>query len=75
MKEFLALRPRTYSYLMDDDREVEISKGTKNCVIKRDLMFENYTDCLRNDKIILNHSKDLKAIITKCTQKKLIRSH
>ena len=31
MKE---LRPKTYSYLMDDDSEVKKSKGTNKCVIK-----------------------------------------
>ena len=30
MKEFCALRPKTYSYLMDDDIKVKKSKGTKN---------------------------------------------
>ena len=29
------------------------AKGTKKCVIKRKLMFENYRDCLVNDKFIL----------------------
>ena len=29
------------------------AKGTKKCVIKRRLMFENYKDCLFNDKTIL----------------------
>ena len=53
MKEFCALRAKTYSYLMDDDSEVKKSKGTKKCVIKREIMFENYTDCLFDDKIIL----------------------
>ena len=38
---------------MDDDSEVKKSKGTKKCVIKKEIMFENYTDCLFNDKIIL----------------------
>ena len=38
---------------MGDDREVKKSKGTKKCVIKGGTMFENYTDCLFNDKIIL----------------------
>ena len=38
---------------MDDNSEVKISKGTKNCVIKLKTMFENYTDCFFNDKIIL----------------------
>ena len=38
---------------MDDDSEHKKAKGTKKCVIKRRLMFENYTDCLFNDKTIL----------------------
>ena len=75
MKEFWALRAKTYSYLMGDDSKVEKSKGTKNCVIKREIMFENYTDCLFNDKIMLKLQQRFKTIITKCTQKKLIRSH
>ena len=53
MKEFCALRAKTYSYLMDDNSEVKKSKGTKKWVIKRELMFENYKDCLFSDKIIL----------------------
>ena len=72
MKEFCALRTKTYSYLMYDDSEVKKSKETKKCVIERKIMFENYTDCLFNDKIIINRNKDLEAIMTKCTQKKLI---
>ena len=50
MKEFVALSAKTYSYLMDDYSEHKKAKVTKKCVIKRRLMFENYTDCLFNDK-------------------------
>ena len=28
--EFVALRPKTYSYLTDDDKNVKKAKGTKN---------------------------------------------
>ena len=61
MKEFCALRAKTYSYLMDDNSEVKKSKGTKKCVIKRELMFENYKDCLSNDKIILKSQQRFKS--------------
>ena len=61
MKEFCALRAKTYSYLMDDNSEVKKSKGTKKCVIKRELMFENYKDCLFNDKIILKSQQRFKS--------------
>ena len=53
MKEFCALRAKTYTYLMDDDSEKKKAKGIKKCVIKRRLMFENYKDSLFNNKTIL----------------------
>ena len=61
MNEFCALKPKTYSYLMDDDGEVKKSKETKKCVIKRELVFENYTDCICNDKIILKSQQRFKS--------------
>ena len=33
MTEFVALRPKTYSYLMDDGKHDKKAKGTKKCVI------------------------------------------
>ena len=50
--EVVALRPKTWAYLIDDGSEHKRAKRTKMCVIKRRLMFENYKDCLFNDKII-----------------------
>ena len=53
IKEFCALRTKTYLYLMDDDIKTKKTKGVKRCVIKRRLMFENYKDSLFNNKTIL----------------------
>ena len=53
MKGFCALRTKAYEYLMDDDSEKKKAKGTKKCVIKRRLKFNDYKDCLFNDKTIL----------------------
>ena len=53
MKEFCALRTKAYEYLMDDDSEKKKAKGTKKCVLKRRLKFNDYKDCLFNDKTIL----------------------
>ena len=33
--EFAALRPKTYSYLMDDGNSDKKAKGTNKCVIKK----------------------------------------
>ena len=35
MTEFAALRPKTYSYSMDDCNSDKKAKGTKKCVIKK----------------------------------------
>ena len=61
IKEFCALRAKTYSYLMDDYSEVKKSKGTKRCVIKRGLMFKNYKDCLFNGGVILKSQQRFKS--------------
>ena len=49
MTEFVALRPKTYTYLMDDDNTAKKSKGTKKCVIKGILKFNDYKKCLMNN--------------------------
>ena len=49
MTEFVALRPKSYSYLMDDGRNDGKAKGTKKCVIKRRLKFNDCKDCLLNN--------------------------
>ena len=61
MKEFCAIRAKTHLYLMDDNSAVKKSKGTKKCVRKRKTMFENYADCVFNDKIILKLQQRFKS--------------
>ena len=60
MKEFVALRAKTYAYLTDDE-EKKKAKGTKKYVIKRELMFENYKDCLFNGEVILRSQQRFKS--------------
>ena len=40
--EFVTLRPKTYSYLTDDGKEDKKAKGTKKCVIKKMITFNDY---------------------------------
>ena len=51
--EFVTLRPKTYLYLTDDSKEDKKAKGTKKCVIKRMIKFNDYKNCLLKDKVIL----------------------
>ena len=46
---------------MEDGSEHKKAKGTKKCVIKRELMFENYKDSLFNNKIILKSQQRFKS--------------
>ena len=59
--EFVALRPKTYSCLTDDCKEDKKAKGTKNCVIKTELKFNNYKDCLLNNKVVLKSQQRFKS--------------
>ena len=51
MTKSVGLRGKTYSYLIDDGSEDRIAKGTKICVIKRKIKFENYTNCLEASQL------------------------
>ena len=72
MTEVVALRPKTYAYFIDvyddDDDDYEKSKiinkkarGTKKYVIKQKLMFENYKDCLFNNKTVYRSQERFKS--------------
>ena len=72
MKEFVALRAKTKTYWINgynnnnnnyDEKKIinKKAKGTKKCVIKRRLMFENFTDSLFNDKTILQSQQRFKS--------------
>ena len=61
MTEVVALRPKTYAYLIDDGSEHKKAKGTKKCVIKRKLMFQNFEDCLINNKNIYRSQQRFKS--------------
>ena len=56
--EFVALTPKTYSYLTDDCEEDKKAKGTKKCVIKRRLKFNVYKDCLLDNQIALKSQQN-----------------
>ena len=61
MTKLCAIRAKTYSFLIDDftDDDYEKNrivnkkaKGTKKCVVKREILFNNYLDSLFKNKIL-----------------------
>ena len=61
MKVFIGLRPKCYLYLTDDGKIDKKAKGTKKCVIKKEIMFNNYVECLKEKKKILKKQQRFKA--------------
>ena len=59
--EFVTLRPKTYSYLADDCKENKKAKGTKKCVIKRMIKFNDHKNCLLKDEVMLKLQQRFKS--------------
>ena len=60
MTEFAAIRPKTYSYVMDDGNSDRKAKRKKIWAKKRRLKFNDFKDCLLNNEIILKSQQRLK---------------
>ena len=68
--KFVALRAKTYSFLIDeytdDDYEKnnivnKKAKGTKKCVNKREILFNNYIDSLFENEVLLRSQHRFKS--------------
>ena len=51
--EFITLRPKAYSFITDNGKEDKKAKGTKKCIIKKMIKFNDYKKCLLDDEVIL----------------------
>ena len=59
--EFAALRPKTYSNLTDDCKEDKKAKGTKKCMIKIMIKFNDFKNCLLNGEAVLKSQQRFKS--------------
>ena len=53
MTEFCAVSAKAHACKLDNDTETKKAKGTKKCIVKREIIFKNYMDSLFNDDIIV----------------------
>ena len=60
IREVVALRPEAYAYLDDYGNEYKKSKGTKRCVIRQKLIFQNSKNCLFKNKIVYRSQERFK---------------
>ena len=63
---FVGLRPKIYSFKIEEDREVKKCKGVKKNVVKKTMDFDDYVKCLfsgekemRSMKIIRSEKHDI----------------
>ena len=61
MTKFVAPRAKNYSYSMDDDSEAKKTKGTKKCATNRMLKFNDYKNCVLNNKVVLKSQQRFKS--------------
>ena len=59
--EFVALKPKSYTYLADDGGGDKKAKGTKKCLIKRRLKFGYNKGFLLNKEIVLKSQQRFKS--------------
>ena len=63
--EFVALRPKAYSYITNDfiemKKAMKKAKGTKKCVINKMLRFEDYKKCLFSNGKVLKSQQRFKS--------------
>ena len=61
MAKIVALRAKTYSFLINEYKDEDYeknkivnkkAKGTKKCVVKRENLFNNYLDSLFKNKVL-----------------------
>ena len=59
--EFVALRPKAYSYITYNFIEMKKAKGTKKCVVNKMLRFEYYKKCLFDNGKVLKSQQRFKS--------------
>ena len=59
--EFVALRPKAYSYVTNNFIEMKKAKGTKKCVVNKMLRFEDYKKCLFDNGKVLKSQQRFKS--------------
>ena len=59
--EFVALRPKAYSYITNDFTELKKAKGTRKCVVKKMLRFSDYKNYFFSNGKVLKSQQRFKS--------------
>ena len=58
--EFVALRPKAYSYKTEDNVELKKAKRTKKCIVNKMLNLNDYKNCLLHNRKVLRSQQRFK---------------
>ena len=61
MTNFFGVRSKAYAYLIYKFEGKKRNKGVKKCVVKNELRFSYYRDCLFNNNVILKSQQRFKS--------------
>ena len=62
MSEFVGLRSKMYSYIMEDGKGGMTTKGIKKNVIKKDIMHEDYKNTLLNEEQMRHKLRTIRSV-------------
>ena len=62
MSEFVGLRSKMYSYIMEDGKGGMTAKGIKKNVIKKDIMHEDYKNTLLNEEQMRHKMRTIRSV-------------
>ena len=57
--EFVALRPKCYSFLVENGKGEKKAKGVKTCVVKKQLRHQNFVECLKSGQKVVKFQSHL----------------
>lgn len=59
IKEWISIRAKCYSYVMDeDDKEMKKIGGIRACVINNEITHKMYKDCLEDDRTVISKKQN-----------------
>ena len=62
MSEFIGLRSKMYSYIMEDGKSGMTAKGIKKNVIKKNIIHEDYKNTLLNEEQMRHKMRTIRSV-------------
>ncbi|XP_056008808.1 uncharacterized protein LOC130051232 [Ostrea edulis] len=61
VRGFAGLRPKMYSFVVNDGKEVKKAKGVSKTVVSKEIMYKQYVDCLSNGEYERHNMRSIRS--------------